>query len=328
MLIGIAYGDTSPIVAENLSRDLPAGVELVLSKSLKEMPRAAELEGVIGYWQPTESDAPRLRWIHWPNAGVEDVPEHMLESRQWQLTHGGGPGAVPIGEWTLGVMLFFSHRFRDILRYEHDRSWHVNRGRDMSFRPLRDATVGIMGYGAIGREIGRLCKSFGMKVHASLGFHGKQQYPTYRTPGTGDPDGVIPDKWYEYSDLTKVLPEWDYVVLCQRVTEKTKHIIDSETLKCFKPSGVLINIARGALIDEAALIDALKAGRLGGAALDVFETEPLPADDPLRDAPNILISPHCSPESPYYRDEIYASIAENLRRFASGEQLLNVVVRR
>ena len=327
MLIAIFLGEQSSNIIELLEKDIPSGVELISCESADHMPREEEVEAVIGYWVPTGSIPPKLRWICWPNAGVEDVPEPIWKNRQWELTHGGGPGAVSISEWTITSMLFFAHRFRDILRYESERAWHSNRVKDMTAGVLRNATVGILGYGAIGREVARLCKAFGMQVHASLGVHGRRQVPTYRTPGTGDPDGVLPDQWFKREEFGERLPEWDYLVLGLRVTARTRYIIDSETLQCCKPSAVLINPARGELIDETALAEALEKGRLGGAALDVFETEPLPADSPLRDAPNILISPHCSPESLFYRQEVLEGFKENIKRFAAGDPLFNVVIR-
>jgi phosphoglycerate dehydrogenase-like enzyme len=327
MLIGISIGGAAQEFLEFVSRDPIDGMEFVVAPSMEEMPSASGLEGSIGYWTPSDGSAPNLRWIHWPNAGVDDVPESIWSNPQLELTHSGGAGAVPIAEWTIGMIIFFAHRFRKILQYEQERIWHTRRAVELPGTPLRGATVGILGYGAIGREVARLCKGFGMQIHASLGGHGQTQRLTYRTPGTGDPDGTIPDRWFGRDELEDVLPEWDYIVLGMRVTDQTRQLINARTLGLCKSSAILINAARGSLVDEEALVQALHAGQIGGAALDVFETEPLPADHPLRDAPNILISPHCSPESPWYRNEWLTSIRENLRRFAAGEPLLNVVER-
>lgn len=328
MLIGVYMGlpESSRACIDQLRPGLPADVEFVMAEDQDRMPSAGEVEVSIGYWLTTEAEAPKLRWIHWPNAGVEDAPAHYLAGRQWQLTHGSGPAAVPIAEWTLASMLFFAHRFRKILQFEAERTWwSTSRPAAFSGRVLRGSTVGIVGYGAVGRQVARLCKAFDMQVHASVQPPGIKQYPTYRTPGTGDPEGSIPDQWYACDDLEDVLPAWDYVVLCLRVTDATRYIINARTLRRFKPTAILINPARGELIDETALVGALQAGLLGGAALDVFETEPLPADHPLRDAPNVLISPHCSPETPFYQGEIVAAMRENLHRFLAGKPLLNAV---
>ena len=329
MLVGV-IGYSHESVFDYLRRDLPPNVELVSAPTIDELKELAQVEGIIGFSNrtpyPTESEAPNLRWLHFRNAGVERLPPELLNSTQWQITHMSGPAAVPIAEWIIGVMIHFAHQFPCLLEAQRRRAWPWPELRELPFAALRGATVGILGYGAIGRETARLCKAFGMSVHASLDFHGKPQHPTYLTPGTGDPDGAIPDDWYEYDDLERELPQWDYIVLGLRVTDETRHIINARTLACCKPTAVLINPARGALVDETALIEALGAGRLGGAALDVFEHEPLTTDHPLRDAPNVFLSPHCAGRSDLLYDQMNACTKENLHRFAAGEPLLNVVV--
>ena len=326
MLVAIIRADHENAI-ERLSLNLPSNIELAGAPTLDDFDRLTETEGLFTFWYPPQDQIPKVRWIHCANAGVENIPDSVLFNPQWKLTHGSGPAAVPMAEWTIAAMLFFAHRFRKILQHERERTWYENRPRDMSGNVLHGATVGIVGYGAIGRQTARLCKAFGMEVHASIEFHGKAQYPTYTTPGTGDPDGSVPDHWFEHDQLCDMLPKWDYVSLYLRVNEKTHHIINAKTLKHFKPTAVLINAARGALVDEAALIEALKAGQLGGAALDVYEREPLPPDDPLREAPNLLLSPHCAPECSFYQGEVWASMRENIRRFADGEPLLNVIAK-
>jgi phosphoglycerate dehydrogenase-like enzyme len=325
MLVGVVSRNYQATM-EALGRDLPPNVRLIGATTGDALDQADEIEALIGgVWFPTECQAPKLRWIHLFNAGFEDLPDHTRASRQWQITHGGGPSAVAIAEWTLAAMLFFTHRFRDILRYEQERSWWTNRVADMTSSVLRGKTVGFLGYGAIARETARLCKAFGMQIQASLPQHGKAQLPTYRTPGTGDPEGNLPDVWFAREDLCRVLPEWDYIVLGLRVDDSTRHILCAETLRCARPTAIVINAARGALVEEQDLLEALRYGQIGGAALDVFETEPLPPDHPLRDAPNVLISPHCSPESAFFREEIMNCLRANLHRFAQGEPLLNVI---
>ena len=284
------------------------------------------IEGLISNgWLPEPRLTPRLRWVQTLNAGHEDLPDALVSAPGVAVCHGSGPAAVPIAEWTLGAMLFFAHRFRRILHHEQDRTWHRDRRAEMSAAVLHGRTVGIVGYGAIGRQVGRLCHLLGMRVTATLGRTGKRQQLTYRTPGTGDPEGELPDRWIAFESLPETLRELDYVVLAVRLDERTERLVDAAFLRRCKPQAVLVNMARGGLVDEAALAEALSAGRIGGAALDVFRTEPLPADDPLRDAPNLLLSPHCSPESPFFQAEIRNMVGENLRRFGAGEPLLNVI---
>ncbi len=308
-----------------LQAQVPPGVRIIECVAAGAQ-ACAELDAAITQDVfPQPGQAPRLKWIHLLSAGFEQVPAAVMQAGQWQLTHGGGPGAVPMAEWSLTMMLYFAHRLPDVLRYQQQRSWYQNRVKDMTASVLRGATVGILGYGATGRETARQAAAMGMKVWATLGRHGKAQPLAYVTPGTGDPEGTIPSRWFKLEELYDVLPELDYVVLGLRASSATRHLINAASLKRFKPSAVLINPARGALVDEAALIAALREGQLAGAALDVFEKEPLPADHPLRDAPNLLISPHCSPESKFYRQEMVNLVLENLRRLAEGKPLLNVI---
>ena len=305
---------------------IPAGVHL---RTFADAPPDAllpEIEGLISNaWLPEPARTPRLRWVQTLNAGHEDLPDALVSAPGVEACHGSGPAAVPIAEWTLGAMLFFAHRFRRILAHEQGRTWHRDRAAEMSASVLHGRTVGILGYGAIGRQVGRLCRMLGMRVVATLGRGGRRQQLTYRTPGTGDPEGELPVRWIEWDALHDALGDLDFIVLALRLDARTERLVDDAFLQRCMPQAVLVNMARGGLVDQAALAGALTAGRIGGAALDVFATEPLPADDPLRDAPNLLLSPHCSPESSFFQDEIANMVAENLRRFGAGEPLLNVI---
>lgn len=276
---------------------------------------------------PAADQLPRVRWIHLLSAGTEHVPAATINCSQWVLTHGGGPSAVPIAEWCMMMMLYFARRMPTILDYQARRDWFRNRIQEFTSNVLRGKTVGIVGYGALGREVGRLCKAFGMKVVASVGRQGKTMRAAYHTVGTGDPEGMCPDEWFALDDLPEVLPRMDFIVLGLRLAPETTGIINRQTLSRVKSTGILLNPSRGGLVDEAALIDVLKSRRLAGAALDVFHDEPLPENAPIRDAPNIVISPHCSAETQFFRDEIVQLIASNLQRFAAGEQLLNMLAR-
>ncbi len=317
-------------VTEPGLRDAPGGIpqsiELFTCAEAPPADRNGEIEGLISNsWLPEPGQMPRLRWVQTLNAGHENLPDALVSVPGVEVCHGSGPAAVPIAEWTLGAMLFFAHRFRRILAHEKDRTWHRDRAAEMSASVLHGKTVGILGYGAIGRQVGRLCSMLGMRVVATLGRAGRRQQLTYRTPGTGDPEGELPERWVGWDALHDALGDLDFIVLALRLDARTDRLVDAEFLKRCKSQAVLVNMARGGLVDQTALAGALAAGRIGGAALDVFQTEPLPADDPLRDAPNLLLSPHCSPESPFFQAEIRNMVAENLRRFGAGEPLLNVI---
>jgi phosphoglycerate dehydrogenase-like enzyme len=316
--------DTHDAILERLRALLPQGFHWIGADHITADVQHADVL-VTQKLFPEAHQLPKARWVHMLSAGTEHVPPRITQSSQWVVTHGGGAAVVPVAEWCILMMLHFAHRMKRIQRYQTERGWYSDRVKDMSGSVLRGQSVGVIGYGALGREVARLCSAMGMNVIASLGRRGKVQPPTYTTPGTGDPEGQIPERCFAMSELADVLPLMDFVVLGLRVAPQTRDIINDRTLRCFKKSAVLINPSRGALVDESALIEALNSGALAGAALDVFETEPLPADHPLRDAPNVIISPHCSPESQFYREELVRLVAQNLMRFAANEPLLNVV---
>lgn len=225
-------------------------------------------------------------------------------------------------------ILSFAHRIPTMLADTVDRHWPADRWERYVPLELRDSTVGIVGYGSIGREIARLAHAFGMKVLATKrNLRDLSDEGHYTIPGTGDPTGDLADRLYPATAMKAMLRECDYVVVTVPLTTETYHLIDAEALEAMKESAVLINVARGKVVDEAALIEALKEGKIGGAALDVFEEEPLPEDSPLWDAPNVIISPHISGSTKHYNERAAELFAQNLRRFLDGQPLLNTVDR-
>jgi phosphoglycerate dehydrogenase-like enzyme len=185
--------------------------------------------------------------------------------------------------------------------------------------------VGVIGYGSIGREVGRLAHAFGMKV---LGVRRGGAGPAgYELPELADYPGAEPDHLVTSDRLAEVLPECDYVVLAVPYTSATHYLVGQAALRVMKPTAMLINVGRGAVVDEAALIHALREGWIAGAGLDVFEQEPLPADSPLWGMDNVIISPHVAGSTPHYDKRATTLFAENLRRYLAGELLLNQVER-
>ena len=154
------------------------------------------------------------------NAGHENLPDPLVSAPGVEVCHGSGPAAVPIAEWTLGAMLFFAHRFRRILAHETARTWHRDRAAEMSASVLHGRTVGILGYGAIGRQVGRLCHLLGMPVVATLGRAGKRSNSPTGRPGTGDPEGEFPARWVGWDALPDALGEMDFIVLALRWTAR------------------------------------------------------------------------------------------------------------
>ena len=313
----------------NALGQIPPNVDL---RSFSDAPPQSifpEVEGIItNSWLPKPAQFPRLAWVQTLNAGHDDLPDELLSDPKIDVCHGSGPAAVPIAEWTLASMLFFAHRFRRILSHEENRTWHHDRAAEMSASVLHGKKIGILGYGAIGRQVARLCQIFKMEILATLGREGRRQQPTYRTPGTGDPDGNLPDEWVTWKNLYGELSKLDFIVLALRLDGHTGYLVNDDFLRHCNSQAILLNVARGGLVDQDALATALKRRQIGGAALDVFVTDPLPEDDPLRDSPNLLISPHCSPESSFFQEQIASMVAENLRLFGAHKRLLNIILPR
>ncbi|HXH83452.1 MAG TPA: NAD(P)-dependent oxidoreductase, partial [Candidatus Tectomicrobia bacterium] len=193
---------------------------------------------------------------------------------------------------------------------------------------LRGATIGIVGYGSIGRELARVVTAaFGMRVLACKRDPSRRRDTGYCPPGTGDPDGALPEAWFPPERLRDVLARADVVVLCAPLTDGTRRMIGGDELTAMKPTAFLVNVGRGALVDEAALARALAERRIAGAAADVFAEEPPPAGHPLYAVDNVILSPHVSGFMPGYDDACATLFAENLRRYLAGESLLNLVDR-
>ncbi len=277
---------------------------------------------------PDPADAPRLRWVQMHTAGLDHVLAHPLYSdSEVMFTTTSGIHVVQMSEYIFSMILAFAHRLPSILEDQVAVHWTEKRWERFVPDELYDATLGIAGYGSIGRQVARLGQAFGMRVVAIKNDPRHLTLDRYVVPNTGDPEGEIPDMIYPPEALHPFLAECDYVALIVPLTGRTKHLIDEAALEAMKPSAVLINAARGDVIDEAALIKALKDGKIGGAALDVFSQEPLPSDSPLWKAPRIIISPHVGGFSHHYDERATDLFAENLRRFVAGEPLMNLVER-
>jgi phosphoglycerate dehydrogenase-like enzyme len=291
----------------------------------------AEVE-VLYTWGalPDPAQAPNLRWVQLDTAGVN----HLLDTPLWKsdvtLTTLNGVAPSNMAEFALMMMMAFGHRLPLMLELQHRREWPSFQFRWDHFTPqeLRGATLGVIGYGAIGRELGRLAHAFGMRV---LGMnrtgHSSARPLTFAVPALQGLPGSEPDALFTPDRLAEMVAACDYVVVIAPYTESTHHLVGEAALRAMKPTAVLIIIARGGVVDEAALIRALQEGWISGAALDVFEQEPLPAGSPLWSMPNVIISPHAAGFTARYYEVIQELFGENLRRYLVGEPLLNQVDR-
>jgi len=268
--------------------------------------------------------APGLRWVQLHSAGVNHILDHPIMEHEIDITTVSGIHATPIAEYVFASLLAFRWRVPMWTQCQREARWPSNRW-DLYARPeLRESTLGILGYGSIGREVGRMGRAFGMRVLAlrrSSG-HAKEGF---RLEETGDEAGAVPAQFFPPDKLHEMLSECDFVVIALPLTPKTERFVGEAELHAMKPSAYLVNIARGPIVDEQALIKALDEGWIAGAGLDVFEREPLPDDSPLWTMENALISPHVAGFTPRYDERAAAVFGENLGRYLSGKPLLNLV---
>jgi phosphoglycerate dehydrogenase-like enzyme len=249
---------------------------------------------------------PELKWLHITRAGVPLSLAALLEGRPTQLTNASGVHAPGIAEYVLGVTLAHLQRHQDLQALNRSRDWDKR----FTFRELGGATVGILGPGAIGLAAARLFKAFGARV---VGLRRRPE--------------PLPDldRTYTPADLAEFLPDLDVLVIAAPLTRETQSLLGAAELARLKRGAYLVNIARGAIVDETALLEALRSGQVGGAALDVFEDEPLPPASPFWSAPNVLVTPHMSGKTDRVNDRRFSLFADNLARFVAGEPLRNVV---
>jgi phosphoglycerate dehydrogenase-like enzyme len=280
---------------------------------------------------PSPTQAPRVRWIQLHSAGIDHASkEPIIQAQDVEVTTSSGIHATQMSEYCLAMMLAFNYRIPRMLALQAKAEWTQKRNNlnnpDDVFAPhqLRGQTLGIVGYGSVGRELARIADSMGMTVLAvKRDVMQPQAEDEYYEQGTGDPEGEIPRRLYPPEAVVSMVRECDFLVLTIPLTPKTRHMINADVLKSMKKTAVLINVARGAVVDEAELISALAAERIGGAALDVFEEEPLPSTSPLWNMSNVIISPHVSGNSADYHEKAARLFIENLERYLENRPLLN-----
>lgn len=267
------------------------------------LPRELLLAGLAGG---------RLRWIHTGTAGVASLLHDELFHNSIVLTNSAGIHAVPIAETVIGMMLHFARGLDYAARAQQCAEWRsdVYERTDSGIRELSGATLGIVGYGGIGREVARRARALDMHVAAIR-----------RTPAQDDVAEIVTGD----DALGQLLEMSDVIVLSVPATPQTRGLIGRSELSRFRRGAVLINVARGSVVDEVALLDALRSGQLRGAGLDVFEKEPLPADSPFWNLPNVLITPHVSATSPRFWEREADLILANVQRYLDGQDMINVV---
>ena len=267
--------------------------------------------------------APDLKWVQLLSAGAD----HALgaaKGASFTLTTASGIHATPIAEYTIASMLAYAHGFHQLIRAQLRHEWKRS-GFPGAAQELRGQTFGIIGYGSIGRESARMAQALGMRVLALKRDPANRRDDGWCPEGLGDPDGTIPEKFFGPEQREEIVRESDYLTVTLPLTEHTRKFIGTKEIAAMRPGAYIVNIGRGEVIDETALIEALKAGKIGGAGLDVFEKEPLPKESPIWDIENVILTPHMSGANRGYVDKACTLFADNLRRFVAGQPLLNVV---
>jgi phosphoglycerate dehydrogenase-like enzyme len=269
----------------------------------------------VGYSLRAEQlkEGKKLKWIHSTAAGVAQLMYPELRDSGLLVTNPSGIFSVPMGEHTMGLLLALARNFPDSVRQQDRARWSQQElwDRPQHLQELNGQVLLIVGYGSIGREVAIRAKAFEMRV--------------WGVTRSGEGDGTYVEKIVTAEKLADVLPQADYVLIAAPETAETKHLIGAEQLAKIKSGARLINVARGSLLDEAALIRALESGALGGAALDVASTEPLPAESPLWKAPNLMITPHTSAVSDRLWVRQTALLMELLERWFDGREMFNRV---
>jgi phosphoglycerate dehydrogenase-like enzyme len=299
------------LVRGGLEARLPADVAVAWYATADDVAAAAHDADVlmVGFIDPAEvrtaiDSAPHARWISTHAAGVDHYPLAVIEARNLILTKGAGIGAGPIADFVVLCILSAAKRFPFFLAAMQRHEWTVDRPGAIEMEGSRAL---ILGYGAIGRAVGRRLGGFGVEV---VGVR--------RTPD-GEPGVIGPAEWPDR------LGEFDWVVVTTALTGVTRHLIGPRELARLKPTAWLVNVARGGLVDQSALVAALGAGQLEGAYLDVTDPEPLPADDPLWSTPNVYISGHSAGRGSRSMERYGTLFLDNLARFRAGQTLVNVV---
>ena len=304
--------------ADELQRNFPA-FEIVRLTSKERLLTEIQNADIFFAWTVSEEAfraARKLKWIHTGMAGVNWILIPPVVESDVLVSNSKGVHAVPVAEHTMALILAFSRRLHDCLEYQRKGLWGRTpiHAASPSFEEVLGKTIGILGLGAIGQEIAKRARAFGMRV---IGIK--------KNPAVGH---EFADKVVGADKLNDVLPEIDYLVIATPSTPGTRNLIGREQMDRLKPTCFIINIARGEIIDQDALIDNLNSGRIAGAGLDVFTPDPLPDNHPLYFAKNVILTPHASGVSPRLWRRVTDLFVENIRRFLAGRELINQVDKR
>ncbi len=286
----------------------------VVGNNVAAFAEAAKTASAIFHWSAPRDllrqvflMSPGIRWVHSRSAGLDTVLFPELVESQVPLTNGSGVFSQSLGEFALAAILYFAKDLRRMLRNQQAHRWE-----QFDVDEIAGQTVGIVGYGDIGRAVARRVHAMGMEVLA-LKRHPPQKH-----------DPLI-RQFYQPERLAEMLALCDYIVVAAPLTQETRHMLSDAQFAAMKPSAVVINVGRGPVIDQMALVHALAQKKIRGAGLDVFEQEPLPAGDPIWDFENVLLSPHTADHTRDWLDQAVRFFLRQYQRFEKGERLQNIV---
>jgi phosphoglycerate dehydrogenase-like enzyme len=263
-----------------------------------------------------------LQLVQIASAGYGQLVHLGLDRKGIRACNGLGNFDVPIAEWNIAMMVNLARNLRCMIRNQESALWD----RSAVFqKEIRGSVLGIWGYGGIGRETARLAKAMGLQVHVMTRDGVTPRGDAYRVEGTGDPEGVLPDQSFRPGQEREFLSGLDFLVLSMPLTKNNEGIVGEKELRALPPTAFLLNPARGPLVQEQALLRALREGWIAGAALDTHYAYPLPSDHPLWRFPNVILTPHISgsAQSPKFLDRIWDIFVENVERWLAGKPLLN-----
>lgn len=292
------------------------GVKTVAGDSVEAFEHAAadasvlfNWSGSLGLFRKVFGICPNLRWVHSRSAGLEGTLFTELMESPVPLTNGSGVFSASLGEFTLAAILYFAKDFRRMIRNQQAGVWEA-----FDVMPISGQTIGIIGYGDIGRAIAERARPLGMSVLA---------LKRHASPTSGT--DLLVEQIYRPEQRIEMISRCDYVVVAAPLTSETRGMMAEPEFAAMKPTAVVINVGRGPVIDETVLVRALSNGRIKGAALDVFDHEPLPQGHAFYKLENVLLSPHCADHTPDWLDNAMRFFIEEFERFRKGEPLLNVV---
>ncbi len=291
--------------------DEEAGSELVcdIATTREEVKNPEEYEILVSFFHPWLKEMipcmGKLRWIHFLSAGVDTIWEWGLHEKELLMSKSTGVHAINISEHVMGMVLYFSRRFHLYFHQQLEAKWKSHGGDEVWGR-----TMGIVGLGHIGRECARKARCFGMKVIGSM-----------RNPRSVEEVDAV----YGPDELFHILKESDFLIVAVPLTPDTRHLMSTEEFKKMKRTAYLINVGRGNVVHEEALLQALKQGEIAGAGLDVFAREPLPASSPLWQEKNVLITPHVAGPTPRYMERAVTIFLQNWQNYRADKPLQTAV---